>query len=99
MSMEIGMALGLGLGAGIATATGYLGLLWLSVAMAARTGQLWPVAAGFALRLGLIALTGWAMLAHGAGAGVMLAALAGFALTRLAVVGRVRRATGTREAG
>jgi hypothetical protein len=99
MSMEIGMALALGLFAGIATAAGYLGLLWLSVALAARTGRLWPLGAGFALRLGLIALAGRAMLALGADTGALLAALAGFALTRLAIVGRVRSRTRASEAG
>ena len=70
----------------------WLGLHWASAAEATRRRAAWPVLAGVALRLGLLALAGLLFVRSGAGALDAGAALAGFVLVRTAALAIARAA-------
>ncbi|MBK0399538.1 hypothetical protein H0I76_10070 [Limibaculum sp. M0105] len=84
------LAAALASGAGLAVL--WLGLVWVSVAVAVRRGAAWPVLAGAALRLGLLALAGVVFVRAGGDAIDAVAALAGFVLVRTAAVALARGA-------
>jgi hypothetical protein len=72
--------------AGVATAVAYLGLLWGSVSLVVSARQYLPLLLGTVLRFGLLFLMGFAAIVLGATAPQLVAAVAGFLVSRILIL-------------